>query len=123
MRIVSSNEFVWLPSSTVWWWCGQLCVQPVPGEGARRCVGQWRAQVRSNSDTPRAEYVLRRSQCASRNTAKLSTFPPHLSLSCSKCKGRLRLWPDQGPKFVCDSPAGSCARGDGARQSARHQNR
>ena len=64
-----------------------------------------------------------RSQCASRNTAKLSSFPAHPHLSCTKCKGRLRVWPAQGPKFSCDSPASSCQSGEKARQSPAQQNR
>ena len=64
-----------------------------------------------------------RSQCASRNTAKLSSFPAHPHLSCTKCKGRLRVWPAQGPKFTCDSPANICPLGDKARQSLAQQNR
>jgi len=63
-----------------------------------------------------------RSQCASRNTAKLSSFPAHPHLSCTQCKGRLRVWPAQGPKFTCDSPASSCQSGE-ARQSPAQQNR
>eukprot|EP00090_Calanus_glacialis_P021502 TRINITY_DN33161_c0_g1_i1.p1 TRINITY_DN33161_c0_g1~~TRINITY_DN33161_c0_g1_i1.p1 ORF type:complete len:276 (-),score=67.10 TRINITY_DN33161_c0_g1_i1:19-846(-) len=64
-----------------------------------------------------------RSQCASRNTAKLSSFPAHPHLSCTKCNGRLRVWPAQGPKFTCDSPANSCQSGEKARQSPAQQNR
>ena len=57
-----------------------------------------------------------RSQCASHNTARLAVFPTHPTLSCTKCKDRLRLWPDQGPEFVCDSPEGTCAQEASTRQ-------
>jgi len=64
-----------------------------------------------------------RSQCSSRNTAKLSTFPAHSSISCSICQSRLRQWPDVGPKFMCSSQPGCCPAGSGARLSPAHQNK
>jgi len=64
-----------------------------------------------------------RSQCASRNTAKLSTFPAHPSIVCTMCRGKVRVWPDQGPKFVCSSPPGTCSQGDMVRQNTNHHNR
>eukprot|EP00092_Neocalanus_flemingeri_P009409 GFUD01010123.1.p1 GENE.GFUD01010123.1~~GFUD01010123.1.p1 ORF type:complete len:235 (-),score=60.06 GFUD01010123.1:4-708(-) len=50
-----------------------------------------------------------RKQCASRNTAQLSSFPTHPAIRCAKCKDRLRIWPDQkSPLFYCDTDLPTC---------------
>ena len=45
-----------------------------------------------------------RSLCVSRNTAKLSTFPAHQTVTCNICTGKMRLWP--GQRFKWDSRNG-----------------
>jgi len=46
--------------------------------------------------------------CARRNTAQLSIFSTHSSVRCGGCQGKLRVWPDQGPAFYCDSVSPPC---------------
>ena len=54
-------------------------------------------------------------QCGHRNTAKLSTFPAHPTVTCDLCDGKLRLWHAPGAghhKFRCNSSPGSCVTAD-----------
>ena len=53
-------------------------------------------------------WAEHRTQCASRHTAALASYPAHPGLVCPACSGKLRLWPATRTKFRCGAP--DCAR-------------
>ena len=85
--------------------CGCLCVSRIDGSVCPLCL----------DPVPSEDWQSgkHRSQCGNRNTAKLSIYPPHPSVLCTTCGGKIRLWPaptsGASAKFRCSSEVGLCA--------------
>ena len=85
--------------------CGCLCVARIDGSVCPLCL----------DPVPTEDWQSgkHRSQCGNRNTAKLSIYPPHPTVFCTTCGGKIRLWPaptsGASGKFRCSSQVGLCA--------------